>query len=70
MDACLDHREPYVRAAKFLSKLEKPVYLGEVDIEMNSQLEERYNITSYPTYMMIYSFGRDPEKLKLAQTDM
>lgn len=46
------------------------MYLGEVDIEKSSELEERYNITSYPTYMIVYSFGRDPEKLKIAQTDM
>ena len=58
-----------MRAAKFLAKLEKPLYLGEVDVEMNAQLEERYNITSYPTFMVIYSFGRDPEKLNIAQTD-
>ncbi|CBK25165.2 uncharacterized protein [Blastocystis hominis] len=69
-DACSNHRKPYVRAAQFLAKLEKPVYLGEVDIEKSSELEERYNITSYPTYMIVYSFGRDPEKLKIAQTDI
>lgn len=59
-----------MRAAKFLAKLEKPVYLGEVDYEMNAQLEQRYNVTSIPTFMVIYSFGREPEKLNIARTDV
>lgn len=31
---------------------------------------ERYNATEYPEYINVYSFGRDPEKLKFPISDM
>lgn len=70
MSVCIDHREPYVRAAQFLSKLEKPLYIGEVDPDMNFYLVDKYNVTEFPTFMCIYSFGREPEKLQISQTDV
>ena len=67
---CRDSRKGYVKAAKLISRLEKPLYLGEVDSNSETVLKERYNVTSYPTYMVIYSFGRDPETLTVSSTDV
>ena len=67
---CRDSRKGYVKAAKLISKLEKPLYLGEVDSNSETVLKERYNVTSYPTYMVIYSFSRDPETLTVSSTDV
>lgn len=53
-----------------LAGLEKPVYMGEVLVEKNPMLVEKYNVTSYPQFMNVYSFGRDPDKLALTLSDM
>lgn len=67
---CRDNRKAYVKAAKLLSKLEKPIYLGEVNAEDNFDIKTRYNVTKYPTYMAVYSFGHEPEKLDPVCTDV
>lgn len=59
-----------MRAAYFLSKLEKPIYLGEVNAEENFEIKTRYNVTKYPTYLAVYSFGHEPEVLNPICTDV
>lgn len=66
---CKDHRQPYVRAAAVLAKLDKPIYIGEVDGNDNKYLMDKFNITDYPTFLSVYSFGRDPETIKVMNTD-
>lgn len=58
-----------MRAASFLAKLDKPIYVGEVDGNDNKYLMDKYNITDYPSYISVYSFGRDPEFVKVTKTD-
>lgn len=59
-----------VGAAKLLGNLEKPIFLGEVAMDKNPVLSDRYNATEYPEYIVVYSFGRDPHKLKDIKSDM
>ena len=67
---CEGYRPHAIRAAKLLANLEKPLYFGEVDIAKNRELKERYNATEYPQFIHVYSFGREPEKLKITQNEM
>ena len=67
---CEGYRPHAIRAAKLLASLEKPLYFGEVDLAKNGGLKERYNATEYPQFIHVYSFGRDPEKLKITQNDV
>lgn len=53
-----------------LAKLEKPIYIGEVLVEHNPMLVDKFNVTSYPQFMNVYAFGRDPDKLSLTLSDM
>ena len=53
-----------------LAHLDNPVYIGEVDMGTSFNVVERYNATEYPEYINVYSFGRDPEKLKFPISDM
>lgn len=52
-----------------LAKLDKPIYIGEVDGNDNKYLMDKFNITDYPTFLSVYSFGRDPETIKVMNTD-
>ena len=67
---CLGYREPTTKAAKMLAHLDNPVYIGEVNMGTSFNVVERYNATEYPEYINVYSFGRDPEKLKFPISDM
>lgn len=53
-----------------LAGLEKPVYMGEVLVEKNPMLVEKFNVTNYPQFINVYSFGRDPDRLSLTLSDM
>ena len=53
-----------------LAHLETPVYIGEVNMGTSFEVVNRYNATEYPEYINVYSFGRDPEKLKFPISDM
>ena len=44
--------------------------MGEVNAEDNFEIKTRYNVTKYPTYMAVYSFGHEPEKLDPVCTDV
>ncbi|KNB43513.1 protein disulfide-isomerase [Blastocystis sp. subtype 4] len=67
---CLGYREPTTKAAKMLAHLDNPVYIGEVNMGTSFNVVERYNATEYPEYINVYSFGRDPEKLKFPISDI
>ena len=43
--------------------------MGEVDCSENKYLMDKFNITDYHTFISVYSFGRDPENMKVAKTD-
>ena len=43
--------------------------MGEVDCSENKYLMDKFNITDYPTFISVYSFGRDPETMKVSRTD-
>lgn len=66
----MGYREPTIRAAKMLATLEKPIYIGEVDMGTSFGVVDRYNATEHPEFINVYSFGRDPEKLKFPISDM
>lgn len=66
---CEGYRPHAIRAAQFLAKLETPLYFGEVDMVKSREITTRYNATERPQFIHIYSFGRDPEKIKIAHTD-
>ncbi|KAK8818774.1 hypothetical protein WA538_004079 [Blastocystis sp. DL] len=67
---CINYRPPCVSAAAMLAKLEKPIYIGEVLVEHNPMLVDKFNVTSYPQFMNVYAFGRDPDKLSLTLSDI